>query len=67
MIYFILIKLLSFPQSQEMILMVGAPATGKSTFRKRYLEPHGYVAVNRDTMGTMQKCVKVCYIIYNYY
>lgn len=43
-----------------MIIMVGAPATGKSTFRKRYLEPHGYVAVNRDTMGTVAKCVKVC-------
>ena len=39
--------------------MVGCPASGKSTFRKRYLEPHGYVAVNRDTMGTMQKCIKV--------
>ena len=39
--------------------MVGCPASGKSTFRKRYFEPHGYVAVNRDTMGTMQKCIKV--------
>lgn len=45
-------------KSPEMVIMVGAPATGKSTFRKRYLEPHGYVAVNRDTMGTMQKCLK---------
>lgn len=39
--------------------MVGQPASGKSTFRKRYLEPNGYVAVNRDTMGTMEKCLKV--------
>ncbi|XP_060602378.1 bifunctional polynucleotide phosphatase/kinase-like [Ruditapes philippinarum] len=45
-------------KSPEMVIMVGAPATGKSTFRKRYFEPHGYIAVNRDTMGTMQKCVK---------
>ena len=46
-------------QTPEMVIMVGCPASGKSTFRKRYLEPHGYVAVNRDTMGTMQKCIKV--------
>ena len=50
---------LSIFQSPEMVIMVGCPASGKSTFRKRYLEPHGYVAVNRDTMGTMQKCIKV--------
>ncbi|KAK3089365.1 hypothetical protein FSP39_003057 [Pinctada imbricata] len=45
-------------KGQEMVLMVGPPASGKSTFRKRFLEPHGYVAVNRDTMGTVEKCVK---------
>lgn len=45
-------------KTPEMAIMVGCPASGKSTFRKRYLEPHGYVAVNRDTMGTMQKCIK---------
>ncbi|CAL1540072.1 unnamed protein product [Lymnaea stagnalis] len=46
-------------KKQEVVIMVGAPASGKSTFRKRYLEPHGYVAVNRDTMGTVEKCLKV--------
>ncbi|RUS88558.1 hypothetical protein EGW08_003658 [Elysia chlorotica] len=46
-------------KTQEMIVMVGPPASGKSTFRQRYLEPHGYVAVNRDTLGTAEKCLKV--------
>jgi len=46
-------------QNQEFVIMVGMPASGKSTFRKKYLEPQGYVAVNRDTLGTMAKCVKV--------
>ncbi|CAG5121090.1 unnamed protein product [Candidula unifasciata] len=46
-------------KTQEVIVMVGPPATGKSTFRKRYLEPHGYVTINRDTLGTMAKCLKV--------
>ena len=39
--------------------MVGPPASGKSTFRQRYLEPNGYIAVNRDTLGTAEKCLKV--------
>lgn len=46
-------------KKQEIVLMVGPPASGKSTFRQRYLEPFGYVAVNRDTLGTVEKCLKV--------
>lgn len=43
---------------QELVVMCGCPASGKSTFRRRYFEKHGYQVVNRDTMGTMDKCVK---------
>lgn len=32
--------------SQEMIIMVGRPAAGKSTIVTRFLEPKGYVRVN---------------------
>ena len=39
--------------------MVGCPASGKSTFRRRFLEPHGYVAVNRDTLGDFDRCARV--------
>ncbi|XP_077982850.1 bifunctional polynucleotide phosphatase/kinase-like [Glandiceps talaboti] len=42
---------------QEVIIMVGYPACGKSTFAQLYLLPKGYVHVNRDTMKTWQKCV----------
>ena len=45
--------------SQEMIIMVGTPASGKSTFVKKYLLPHGYAHVNRDTLKTPEKCYKV--------
>lgn len=44
--------------NQELVVICGCPASGKSTFRRRYFEKHGYVVVNRDTMGTMDKCVK---------
>jgi len=43
---------------QELILLVGFPASGKSTFCKRYLIPEGYVHVNRDTLKNQAKCLK---------
>lgn len=41
------------------MVLVGRPASGKSTLRERYFQPHGYVTVNRDTLGTKEKCIKV--------
>lgn len=46
--------------SQEIILLAGYPASGKSFFAKKYLEPKGYVVINRDTLGTQQKCLSTC-------
>ncbi|XP_060602624.1 bifunctional polynucleotide phosphatase/kinase-like [Ruditapes philippinarum] len=46
--------------SQEVILLAGFPASGKSFFAKKYLEPKGYVVVNRDTLKTWQKCLALC-------
>ncbi|XP_022100929.1 bifunctional polynucleotide phosphatase/kinase-like [Acanthaster planci] len=43
--------------AQEVIVLVGFPAAGKSSFVKRHLLPHKYIHINRDTMGTWQKCV----------
>ncbi|GMR48752.1 hypothetical protein PMAYCL1PPCAC_18947, partial [Pristionchus mayeri] len=46
------------PSSEkEIIVMVGFPGSGKSSFAKRLEKDHGYVVVNRDSMGTWQKCV----------
>ncbi|PVD23837.1 hypothetical protein C0Q70_17111 [Pomacea canaliculata] len=46
-------------KNQELLVLVGVPASGKSTFSKQYFQPNGYVSVNRDTLGTVQKCLKV--------
>ncbi|XP_071571559.1 bifunctional polynucleotide phosphatase/kinase-like isoform X2 [Temnothorax nylanderi] len=35
--------------------MVGSPDSGKSHFAKNYLKEYGYV--NRDTLGSWQKCI----------
>ncbi|KAK7793051.1 hypothetical protein R5R35_004477 [Gryllus longicercus] len=43
--------------SQEVIILVGSPGSGKSHFAKSYLIRKGYIHVNRDTLGSWQKCV----------
>jgi len=45
-------------KEQEVVIMVGPPASGKSTFTKKYFEPAGYARVNRDTLKTPAKCKK---------
>ncbi|EFC41382.1 predicted protein [Naegleria gruberi] len=45
---------------QEIVVFQGWPASGKTTFAKRFFIPAGYVHVNRDTLNTIPKCVKAC-------
>ncbi|KAG6007594.1 hypothetical protein E4U21_005792 [Claviceps maximensis] len=44
-------------ESQEIILFLGRPGAGKSTFFKRHLRDLGYQRVNQDTLGNLSKCV----------
>jgi len=47
-------------KTQEIIVMVGFPACGKSTISRKHFVLHGYEHVNQDTLGTWQKCVAAC-------
>lgn len=44
---------------KELVMFVGPPAAGKSTFFRKNLEPLGYERVNQDQLKTKEKCVKV--------
>lgn len=44
-------------EEQEMIIFIGSPGAGKSTFWNNYLKD--YVRVNNDTLKTKEKCMKV--------
>lgn len=44
----------------EVVLFVGYPASGKTSFFKKFFELKGYCHVNRDTLGSWQKCVSKC-------
>ena len=44
--------------TQEMIISVGFPATGKTTFAKQYLLSKGYVHINRDLLKTQSACIR---------
>ncbi|XP_063471027.1 bifunctional polynucleotide phosphatase/kinase isoform X13 [Symphalangus syndactylus] len=46
--------------SPEVVVAVGFPGAGKSTFLKKHLVSAGYVRVNRDTLGSWQRCVTAC-------
>lgn len=56
-------ELLSPPNSKltseklEIIVMVGGPGSGKSSFCKTHLASHKYEVISRDKLGSWQKCV----------
>lgn len=46
-------------KTQEIILFVGYPASGKSTFYETHLKPAGYAHVNQDELKTLAKCLSM--------
>ncbi|KAF1960144.1 PNK3P-domain-containing protein [Byssothecium circinans] len=42
----------------EIVLFVGSPGAGKSSFYRRHLQPLGYGRVNQDILKSRDKCLK---------
>ncbi len=44
--------------SPELVIFVGYPALGKSSFFQTHFVPAGYTHVNQDMLKTRDKCIK---------
>lgn len=45
---------------KELIIMVGYPGSGKSTFVKKHLTKNNFIVINQDTLKTQKKCLDNC-------
>ncbi|TEB36065.1 PNK3P-domain-containing protein [Coprinellus micaceus] len=52
------LPLLPLATTQELVLFVGFPSLGKTSFYQKHFKSAGYVHINQDTLKTRQKCVK---------
>lgn len=49
---------LSSQHKQELVLFVGYPCLGKTSFYCHYFQTAGYVHINQDTLRTRGKCLR---------
>lgn len=50
--------LLPTPLKQEVVLFVGYPCLGKTSFFRRHFQMQGYEHINQDSLKTRDKCIK---------
>jgi bifunctional polynucleotide phosphatase/kinase len=51
-------NIVKLPVEKSMVVFVGMPGSGKSTYYHQALEPMGYIHVNQDKLTTMLKVLK---------
>lgn len=50
--------LLPTPLKQEVVLFVGYPCLGKTSFFRRHFQIQGYEHINQDNLKTRDRCIK---------
>jgi len=43
-------------KEKELVILVGLPSSGKTTFAEKYFVPNGYIRIYKDTDRTIAKC-----------
>ncbi|WVR08641.1 polynucleotide kinase 3'-phosphatase [Kwoniella sp. DSM 27419] len=43
----------------EIVVFVGPPASGKSSFYRKHFQPEGYEHINQDTLGNRDRCLRI--------
>lgn len=49
---------LNKPSKKELVLLVGPPASGKTTLYHKYFSPHGHQWINQDSLKSRAKCLE---------
>jgi bifunctional polynucleotide phosphatase/kinase len=55
----LILQFLGEPSQLQLIIMVGPPASGKTTICKKYLIPNNYIYINNDTLKSKNKCLLI--------
>ena len=53
-----LIPIPSEPPKADLVLFVGFPCLGKSSFYRRHFGPNNYIHVNQDVLKRREKCIQ---------
>jgi bifunctional polynucleotide phosphatase/kinase len=53
------LTVLEKPEKTELLLLVGLPGAGKTTYYKNFLWPLGYERVNEHEIGSIDECLRI--------
>lgn len=53
------LRVLEKPDKNELLLLVGLPGAGKTTYYKNYLRPLGYERINEHELGSFDDSLRI--------
>jgi bifunctional polynucleotide phosphatase/kinase len=52
-------RVLDKPEKPELLVLVGLPGAGKTTYYRNFLQPLGYERINEHELGSFDECLKM--------